>query len=215
MGMKTAKPFVLLGGVPMIARTIGVFQRCRAVKMIQPVLPRRDLERFRRGILKKYGWSKCRPAVAGGRERQDSIARGLELVPDEIEIVMIHDAARPLVTTALVNAVLRAAESEGAALAAVPVQDTVKKSSTGSFVERTVERRGLWLAQTPQAFRAGLLREAYLRACDTGHRGTDDASLVEAIGHPVRLVTGSALNLKITTPGDLALVRGIIGRADS
>lgn len=212
MGLKTPKPFLLLEGVPMIARTIAVFQRCRSVKMIQPVLPRRDLDRFSGRILKKYGWSKCRPPVAGGRERQDSIARGLEQVPDDIEIVMVHDAARPLVPPALVSAVLRAAEIDGAALAVLPVQDTVKKSSTGSYVEKTVERRGLWLAQTPQAFRTGLLREAYIRARSSGRRGTDDASLVEATGHPVRLVTGSALNLKITTPGDLALVRGILRR---
>ena len=212
MGTKTPKAFLSLEGAPMLARTIDVFQRCRRVRVIQPVLPRKDLVRFRLGMLARFGWSKCLPPVAGGRERQDSITRGRDALPGDIEFVMVHDAARPLVPPALVRAVLRAAERDGAAIAAVPVQDTVKKSSTGSYIERTVERRGLWLAQTPQAFRAGLLREAYLRARGTGHRGTDDASLVEAAGHPVALVTGSALNLKVTTPEDLALVRGILRR---
>ena len=127
-----------------------------------------------------------------------------------MEIVVVHDAARPLVSSSLINRVLDAAESTGAALAATPVHDTVKRASAGMYVGKTVERRGLWLAQTPQAFRRSLLREAYDRAAASGLRGTDEAYLVEAIDHPVCLVPGSALNLKVTTREDLSLVRLIL-----
>jgi 2-C-methyl-D-erythritol 4-phosphate cytidylyltransferase len=210
MGLKTPKPFLPLEGVPMLARSIEAFQECRGVDLIQPVLPKAHLSRFRERLLKKYSWPKCSPAVPGGRERQDSVLRGLEALPDEVEIVVVHDAARPLVSASLINRVLDAAESTGAALAALPVHDTVKRASAGMYVGKTVERRGLWLAQTPQAFRRSLLREAYDRAAASGLRGTDEAYLVEAIDHPVCLVPGSALNLKVTTREDLSLARLIL-----
>jgi 2-C-methyl-D-erythritol 4-phosphate cytidylyltransferase len=214
MGLKTPKPFLPLGGVAMVARTIETFQKCRSVGLVQPVLPRAYLPRFRR-LMERNSWKSCLPAIAGGRERQDSVRKGLLSLPEDVEIVMIHDGARPLVPSRLITDVLEAADRHGAALAALPLHDTVKKASSGAFVERTVERRGLWLAQTPQAFRIGLILEAHASAVDTGFRGTDDASLVEAIGHPVRIVPGSPLNLKITTPEDLALARGIVSRSGS
>jgi 2-C-methyl-D-erythritol 4-phosphate cytidylyltransferase len=214
MGLKTPKPFLPLGGVTMLARTIETFQKCRPVRLIQPVLPRTYLPRFRR-LMERHSWKSCLPPIAGGRERQDSVRKGLLSLPDDVEIVMIHDGARPLVPSRLIIDVLEAADSHGAALAALPVHDTVKKASSGAFVKRTVERRGLWLAQTPQAFRVGLILEAHASAVDAGFRGTDDASLVEAIGHPVRIVPGSPLNLKISTREDLALARGIVSRPGS
>ncbi|MHB8837213.1 MAG: 2-C-methyl-D-erythritol 4-phosphate cytidylyltransferase, partial [Candidatus Methylomirabilia bacterium] len=154
-----------------------------------------------------------RPAVAGGRERQDSVAAGLRALPAGIDYVVIHDGARPFATAALVERVLAAARRHGAALAAVPVHDTIKRVSPDLFLDGTVDRRALWLAQTPQAFSVGLLREAHAQARAAGLEATDDAALVEALGHPVRVVPGSRLNFKITTREDLALARLLVGRA--
>jgi 2-C-methyl-D-erythritol 4-phosphate cytidylyltransferase len=213
IGLKTPKTFLDLGGVPLLARAIGLLAASRRIDLIQPVLPRTHLARFRSVILARHRWAACRPAVAGGRERQDSVAAGLRALPDEVEFVVIHDGARPFATTALVERVLAAARRHGAAIAAVPVQDTVKRVSADLFLDGTLDRRELWLAQTPQAFSVALLREAHAQARDTGVAGTDDAALVEALGHPVRVVPGSRLNFKITTREDLLLARMIVGCA--
>lgn len=212
LGFKTPKIFIDLGGQPLLARTIGIFAASRRISLIQPVLPRTHLGRFRAGILSRYGWSVCRPAIAGGRERQDSVAAGLRALPADIDYVVIHDGARPFATTALVERVLAQARRHGAALAAVPVHDTIKKVSPDLFLDGTVDRRALWLAQTPQAFAVGLLREAHAQARASGFETTDDAALVEALGHPVRVVPGSQLNFKITTRDDLALARLLVGQ---
>jgi 2-C-methyl-D-erythritol 4-phosphate cytidylyltransferase len=213
VGFKTPKTFIDLGGRPLLAHTIAIFAASRRISLIQPVLPRTHIRRFRSGILDRYGWGVCRPAVAGGRERQDSVAAGLRALPEGIEYVVIHDGARPFATTALVERVLAAARRHGAALAAVPVHDTIKKVSPDLFLDGTVDRRALWLAQTPQAFSVGLLREAHAQARAVGLEATDDAALVEALGHAVRVVPGSRLNFKITTREDLALARLLVGRA--
>jgi 2-C-methyl-D-erythritol 4-phosphate cytidylyltransferase len=141
------------------------------------------------------------------------VAAGLRALPEEIEYVVIHDGARPFATTALVERVLAEARRHGAALAAVPVHDTIKKVTPDLFLDGTVDRRALWLAQTPQAFSVGLLREAHAQARADGLEATDDAALVEALGHPVRVVPGSRMNFKITTREDLALARLLVGRA--
>lgn len=213
IGLKTPKTFIDLGGQPLLALTIAIFAASRRISLIQPVLPRTHLARFRCGILEQSSWPTCRPAVAGGRERQDSVAAGLRALPDGIEYVVIHDGARPFATTALVERVLAAARRHGAALAAVPVQDTVKRVSADFFLDGTVDRRSLWLAQTPQAFSVGLLREAHANARAAGIEATDDAALVEQLGHPVRVVPGSRLNFKITTREDLVLARMLVERA--
>jgi len=213
IGFKTPKTFIDLGGQPLLARTIAIFAASRRIALIQPVLPRTHLARFRSGIVEHFTWSTCRPAVAGGRERQDSVAAGLRALPEDIDYVVIHDGARPFATTALVERVLAAARRYGAALAAVPVYDTLKRVTPDLFLDGTVDRRALWLAQTPQAFSVGLLREAHAQAHAAGLEATDDAALVEALGHPVRVVLGSTLNFKITTREDLALARLLIGGA--
>lgn len=210
IGFKIPKTFLDLGGVPLLARAIGLLAASRRIDLIQPVLPRTHLERFRSGILARHRWPACRPAVAGGRERQDSVAAGLRALPPQIEYVVVHDGARPFVTVALVERVLAEARRHGAALAAVPVQDTIKRVSRDLFLDGTVDRRALWLAQTPQAFSTALLREAHAQARSRGLAATDDAALVEALGHPVRVVPGSRLNFKITTREDLALARALV-----
>jgi 2-C-methyl-D-erythritol 4-phosphate cytidylyltransferase len=144
--------------------------------------------------------------VPGGRERQESVWLGLQAVPAAAELVLVHDAVRPFVSAALVERVLAAARRVGAATCGMPVRETVKRVRQ-SAVEATLDRDGLWLVQTPQAFRRDLLWEAHDKARRDGFAGTDDAVLVERLGVTVAMVQGLAQNLKITTPEDLQTAR--------
>ena len=209
LGFSTPKTFIDLGGAPMLARTIATVASSRRIAVVQPVLPRSHLSLFRSRILSRHRWENCLSPVAGGRERQHSVAAGLRALPEDVDFVVIHDGARPFVTRALVERVLLEARRHGAAIAAIPVQDTVKRVRPDLFLDGTLDRRALWLAQTPQAFQIGLLREAHARASAAGLDATDDAALVEALGHRVRVVPGSVLNFKITTREDLALARAL------
>ena len=148
--------------------------------------------------------------VLGGARRRDSVRAGLEALQD-CEYVVVHDAARPLVTAALIDAALEGAREVGAALCAVPITDTVKRSEPSGRVSSTVTREGLWLAQTPQAFRTDLLLRAH-RTVELDV--TDDAALIELLGGPVKLVMGATRNLKITQPEDLALARALLAAAE-
>jgi 2-C-methyl-D-erythritol 4-phosphate cytidylyltransferase len=144
--------------------------------------------------------------ILGGTRRRDSVRAGLEALAG-LDYVVIHDAARPFVTAAMIDAALEGAHEVGAALCAVPVSDTVKRSEPSGRVSSTVTREGLWLAQTPQAFRTDLLLRAHRTI---GIDVTDDAALIELLGEPVKLVMGSSRNLKITQPEDLALARALL-----
>jgi 2-C-methyl-D-erythritol 4-phosphate cytidylyltransferase len=148
--------------------------------------------------------------VLGGSERFESVANALARLRDDIDLVAIHDAARPCLPPELIDAVFTAAAKTGAALLAVPVGDTLKRGDDTGKVEATVPRKGLWLAQTPQVFRRDWLLDAYARRHQLGQDITDDAQLVEAGGHPVYLVAGSSSNIKITTKEDLALAGAIL-----
>ncbi|MBI2218008.1 MAG: 2-C-methyl-D-erythritol 4-phosphate cytidylyltransferase [Candidatus Rokubacteria bacterium] len=144
--------------------------------------------------------------VPGGAERQDSVVRGLEAVPASFDLVLVHDAVRPFVSGALIDRVIDAARETGAAICALPIAETVKRVRDGA-VDTTVDRTGLWVVQTPQGFRTAVLREAHDKARRDGVVGTDDAMLVERLGHPVRVVLGLVENIKITTPADLGRAR--------
>jgi 2-C-methyl-D-erythritol 4-phosphate cytidylyltransferase len=148
--------------------------------------------------------------VAGGSARFESVANALRELRADVDFVAVHDAARPCVTPALIDAVFTRAAETGAALLAIPVADTIKRGDAAGRVTGTVDREGLWLAQTPQVFRRDWLTEAYARRESLGPSITDDARLVEAAGHAVYLVTGSATNLKITTPADLDIAADIV-----
>jgi len=139
----------------------------------------------------------------GGAERQDSVAAGLAAVDADADLVLVHDAARPFVTPDCVSACMAAAAATGAAIVAVPATDTVKVTDAEGWIVDTPDRRRLWLAQTPQVFRSALLKEAYRRAAAEGWVATDDAALVEGLGHRVRVVHGHRDNRKITTRDDL------------
>lgn len=149
--------------------------------------------------------------VRGGATRRDSVGQGLLALPAGVELVVVHDGARPLVKPENIREAVREARRWGASTLAVPVKDTVKVAGTGNLVRETLPRETLWQVQTPQVFDCALLKEAYRAAVRDGYVGTDDASLVERLGHPVKLVPGDYTNIKITTPEDLILAKTLLG----
>lgn len=199
------KQFLRLATSPILLVTAGHFARHPAIGAIIVVAPAAHVRRAER-LLRPLSRRVPVTVVPGGPERQDSVRLGLEAAPEGAEIVLVHDAVRPFVTPALITAVIEAARRDGAAICALPVNETVKRVA-GAYVEATVDRSALWAVQTPQAFRAALLREAHDKARRDGFLGTDEATLVERLGHPVRVVRGLEANVKITTPGDLERAR--------
>ena len=201
LGRRTPKQFLRVGREAILEATVRHFRRHPRVAAIVVAAPAAHVARARRllgrGVV----------VVAGGATRQESVRRALEAAPPGVGIALVHDAVRPFITRALVDAVLSAARSEGAAVCALPVAETVKRVRDG-LVEATVERADLWAVQTPQAFRAEVLREAHDKARRDGVAGTDDAMLVERLGHRVRVVPGLPGNVKITTADDLRRARG-------
>lgn len=207
------KQFLPLGDLPVLARSLLAFEEAPSVGAVVVVVTAGDAGRVAELARGEWGCRKVAAVVPGGESRQESVLAGLLALPPDTEVVLVHDGARPLLEPRLVEAVLSEAKRWGAAALAVPVRDTVKEAGGDGFVARTLPRERLWLAQTPQAFRCELLLEAHRRARELGLAATDDAALVEALGHPVRLVRGSYRNLKITFPEDyetaLALVGGV------
>ncbi|MFY9553096.1 MAG: 2-C-methyl-D-erythritol 4-phosphate cytidylyltransferase [Blastocatellia bacterium] len=199
-----AKQMLELGGIPVLVHTLERFQHCDAVDQIILVLqPNLTAEVL--GLISRHNLSKVARVVAGGDERQDSVYRGLQVVgEDSAGIIVVHDAVRPFVKPDEIRALIERAESAGAALMAMPATDTIKQVKSGR-VQRTLDRRRIYYAQTPQAFRFSILREAFERAYTDGFMGTDESQLVERLGHRVSVVEGSAVNIKITRPFDLKL----------
>jgi len=198
LGQSLPKAFVPLLGKPLLVRSLEAMAAVEELQRVVAVVPPDELARFA-----ALGISGPVEAVPGGAERQDSVAAGLAALPASIEWVAVHDAARPLVAPSDVARVIAAARECGAALLAVPVRDTIKRVRDGAVVE-TPERSTCWAAQTPQVFRAELLREALAKARAEGLVATDDAQLVERLGVTVRVVEGDPRNIKITLPEDLA-----------
>jgi 2-C-methyl-D-erythritol 4-phosphate cytidylyltransferase len=201
------KPFVDLAGEPMLLHAVRPFLAHRAVEWVIVVLAPEDASRPPAWLT---GLDPRVRVVAGGAERGDSVRLGLEAVPEEADVVLIHDAARPLVTVAEVERAAAAAARGVGAVVAVPVVDTLKQADSRRHVIATREREGLWQAQTPQAFPRAMIVEAYRRAARDGVAATDDAALVERCGGDVVLIEGSRANIKVTTPDDLELARALL-----
>ena len=204
LGRGTPKQFLTLGRASILATTVRHFARRRDVAAVVVAAPAAHVTRARRALAALASRASL-TVVTGGATRQESVALGLQATPG-VEVIVVHDAVRPFITDELIDRVVAAARAAGAAVCALPITETVKRVRDG-IVEATVDRAGLWRVQTPQAFRAGLLREAHGKARRDGVTGTDDAMLVERLGVPVRVVEGLAANMKITTPGDLARAR--------
>jgi 2-C-methyl-D-erythritol 4-phosphate cytidylyltransferase len=207
MGASCPKAFLALAGEPLLLRSARAFESAATVGAIVAVVPR-DLVEDARRLLAPI--RKLLAVVAGGERRQDSVLAGLKQAPDGFAgVVLVHDAARPLVEPVLVDAVATAADSAGAALPVLPVADTLKRVSDGRVVG-TVDRAELGAAQTPQGFRLELLARAYELAFRERLTLTDEAMAVERLGEPVVAVPGSTFNRKITTPEDLAWAESVL-----
>jgi 2-C-methyl-D-erythritol 4-phosphate cytidylyltransferase len=198
------KPFIELKGQAIWRRAVEPFRLRDDVRQIVVVVSPEDRAWFEGTFRNELAGI---TVVNGGAERVDSVARGLDVLGDDIDFVAVHDAARPLVTAELIEAVFAAVRRDGAATPAIPVSSTVKRVSDGRIVE-TVDRGSLWLAQTPQVFRRDWLAEAF--ANRGSGRFTDEAQMLEAMGRTVAIVEGSPINFKITTADDLRMAEALI-----
>jgi 2-C-methyl-D-erythritol 4-phosphate cytidylyltransferase/2-C-methyl-D-erythritol 2,4-cyclodiphosphate synthase len=216
MGAAIPKQFLDLAGEPLLAWTLRVFLQHPLLAAIAVVLPPEHLHAGQAQLLPllesadkgKLLW------IAGGATRQQSVRNGLAALPAAVSRILVHDGARPLVTTAIIDRCVEGIKRHGAVIAAVPVKDTLKEAEGGTIV-RTVDRERLWQAQTPQGMERHVLEQAYRHAEASGFLGTDEASLLEHAGIPVAVVMGSEQNIKITRPDDLRVAAGLLRQGDS
>jgi 2-C-methyl-D-erythritol 4-phosphate cytidylyltransferase len=208
--MKADRPkqFLVLNGTPIIIHTIRKFDASAVIDYIIVTAPRESVEELR-DLVKGAGFQKAVLVVEGGERRQDSVAAGLAHLQAETDIIAVHDGVRPFVSAEDIENVVQQAARSGAAILGVPIVETVKQVEK-DFVESTLTREHLVLAQTPQAFRTEVLRQAFDSARQDEYYGTDESSLVERLGHPVAIVRGSERNIKITRPTDLTLARAFL-----
>jgi 2-C-methyl-D-erythritol 4-phosphate cytidylyltransferase len=215
------KQFLPLQGIPILGHTLTRFDHIDAIDQIILVTRQQDTARCRQ-LLTTCRIRKATTLVPGGQVRQESVFHGLQHLPPDADIVLIHDAVRIFITSDLMTALIQATRTYGASIAAVPVQDTIKHVEPRPpghpheppdprlFVKTTLDRTVLWHVQTPQAFRASLIRTVHHQARESGLVATDDAMLAEHFGHPVAIVPSSYRNIKITTPTDLLIAQAFL-----
>lgn len=209
----TRKQYLLLEGIPVLARSVTIFTEHPVFEQIVVVVPPGEIEDAAE-LLKPFVSLAKIEMAEGGKTRQESVWKGLQVLSGNCDLVCIHDAARPLTSRLLLERLLTAAEEFGAAVPAIRLSDTVKEIDDHQMVIGTPLRENLRLVQTPQVFKTALIRQAYQEAAGRGWAATDDASLVEKLGKPVAVVEGEPENLKITNPGDLIMASWHLKGAD-
>lgn len=217
MGASINKQYLLLDGMPIVARTIAVFEQSPLIDAIYLVIPAEEIPYCRKHVVEAYGFSKIAAIVPGGKERYNSVMSGLNAMLGDVaddDVVLVHDGVRPLISENMLHESIRAACLFDGAVVAVPVKDTIKTVQDG-LITGTPSREMLWQAQTPQSFRFKILFKAYLAAGANGFIGTDDASLVEQSGGMVHILRGDYRNIKITTPEDLVLAEAFLAAMES
>jgi 2-C-methyl-D-erythritol 4-phosphate cytidylyltransferase len=208
MNAGIAKQWIELLGKPVLAHTLDVFETDPECVGVILVGSQRELDHMQE-FVQSSQYTKVRHIVQGGSERQQSVYEGLKVVPEDSGLVLIHDAARPFITHHHISQLVKNAVETGSAVLAVPVKDTVKRVVQNQ-VEETIDRSSLWAVQTPQAFRLSIVKEAHQKAALDNYLGTDDASLVERLGHTVAIVMGDYHNIKLTTSDDLLFGQAIL-----
>jgi len=206
------KQYLTVGDSPILTHTLRRFESAAVIGSVILVVPGGDIDHVRENIVEKYGINKVRRIIAGGRQRQDSVCRGLGVLRDDTEIVVIHDGVRPFVTAECIEKTVTEAEKWGAVVTGIRLTDTLKRVSEDGAVDGTLDRSDLWCAQTPQVFRKEIILRAYDRAGEEGFYGTDDAVLVERIGVKVVMLNGSRENIKITEDEDLPFAEFMVTR---
>ncbi|MCX5809341.1 MAG: 2-C-methyl-D-erythritol 4-phosphate cytidylyltransferase [Proteobacteria bacterium] len=212
MGTATNKQFLLLDNKPIIVRTLQIFEECRPVDGVYLVVNQKDLPIMQEEILETYKFNKVLKLVIGGRLRQDSVRNGLEAIENPCDIVIIHDGARPFVSPSFIEKGIFLMEMFDAVISALPVKDTIKTVSKEGFVMKTLERDSLWNVQTPQTFKYDLIVKAYREGMNKKLYGYDDATFLEHMGKKVKVIEGSPYNIKITTPEDLIIAKGMLSQ---
>lgn len=210
VGGETKKQYLELGDQPVLVQTLARLASLAQITAIHLIVPEADVAYCRAELVDRYRLEKIGGVITGGDQRQDSVRKGLDACgADDQDVILVHDGVRPFFPKDQIGPLVQLAAIEGAALLAIPAQDTIKEVFDGQ-VRSTLDRRLLWQVQTPQAFRCERIREAHRRAYAGGYFGTDDASLIEWCGWPVAVLTGHPHNFKITTPADLALARALL-----
>lgn len=207
----TPKQYLDLGGKPILAQTLTTFEKCPTINGIFVIVPPDQMDMVQKDIIEKYRFKKVLKVVRGGKTRQQSVYNGLKAIRSECSIIVVHDGVRPLISSRLITESVQAARKNGAAVVGVPARDTIKRAAVGKKL-KTLDRDEIWIAQTPQSFQFPLLMKAYQKAQQDNIQGTDDAFLVERLGHSITLITGDYSNIKITTPEDLALAETLFTR---
>lgn len=213
-----SKQFTDLAGTPILIHTVRRFVAVDNVSEIWVALRENEIETFRARMQRDFAdlRNKKIELVAGGEHRQQSVEHALNAIQAASDdIVLVHDAVRPLVTSEIINEVIEAAKKYGAAIAGLPAVDTVKqveRTPEGAIIKTTIPRAGVVMAQTPQGFRYEVIKKVFDEATADGFTGTDEASLAERSGHEVAVVMGSPRNIKITTPGDMELAEFYLGK---
>ena len=205
-GAKFAEPLL---GRPMVSYSLEAFQNATSIESIVLVVPAPLLGQWSAGSLRDSGFSKAAATVAGGPTRQQSVRLGLQVAGSVDGIVVVHDAARPMVTSEMIDAVAAIPAGVDGLITAVPITDTIKRVEA-SIVAGTVERSGLFSVQTPQGFRFAALIDAHRQAADSGFEATDDSALIEWRGGRVGVVEGSRENIKVTYPADLLVAEAVL-----
>jgi 2-C-methyl-D-erythritol 4-phosphate cytidylyltransferase len=215
MNRAVAKQYLPIGGRPILARTLRALAGIMLIDEIFLVLDVKEFDYFEKEIMPFCGNRKPNKIVKGGSTRQESVYNGLKAAGNGFDIILIHDAVRPFIDEQTVLEIIAQAASHGAAAAAGPVTDTIKKADEEGFIIKTVPREHLWAVQTPQGFSREVILRAHKKASEEGFQGTDDASLVERLGKKVKIVECSRWNLKITTAEDLVVAEGILREIES
>jgi len=210
MGMGVNKLYLDLCGRSVLVRTLQVFEDCPLVDEVVLVVNPEDIPYCAYEVVQTMDFKKVKRIVSGGETRQESVYSGLKEVSPKSEIVVIHDGARPLVTTSILSECIKAGQDFKAVSAAVSVTDTIKTADRNGFAVSTLDRQTLWAVQTPQVFWRDVIIKAHERAREENISGLDDAALVEHMGEKVKLVRGGYDNIKITMPQDLVWARAII-----
>ena len=219
------KQYRRIGQQPIISYTLRAMQECDEIDQIVIIVSAGEREFCEQEILPECGLRKPYQLVIGGEQRQQSVYQGLSAVHDQVrqedcrcqeesDIIVIHDAARPLICVQLLRQSIIEARTCGACIVGVPVRDTLKRIGEGGLIEETIPRSRLWMAQTPQSFRFDIIWKAHQQALMDGFQGTDDAVLVERLGVAVKIIPGSARNMKITYPEDLEMAQEWLAEKD-
>ena len=211
MGLEEAKQYLEIGGKPLLVHTLRTFQECHLVDSIIIVVSEKDIDYCLHQMVQRYQFSKVYKVISGGERRQDSVRNGIEAVADSCRWVLIHDGVRPFVSIELIEKVIKTARRFRAVITGLPVTETIKRVDSKANVLKTIERKDLWIIQTPQIFSREDIYLAHQEALKRGWtEATDDASLVEKMGISVKIIEGEERNIKITTPHDLQVARFLL-----